>query len=173
MLSISTKGQWDQGHSSMVSTFPGKTGSRSVPLLKLFFFFLMAFIFYIFVVTLQPHLKTVEWLPRSSTSKLFASDHIYDNPAFVSYFIIQFVVMFASFHVISTIYGLWWKCLKTAFSLGLKTMVNTYRGMNEWMNEWMNENVYSLKFTTFINENTVCHSFKCMVKLSIHVKQCK
>ena len=44
---------------------------------------------------------------------------------------------------------------------------------NEWMNEWMNENVYSLKLTTFINENTACHNFKCMVKLSIHVKQCK
>ena len=28
-----------------------------------------------------------------------------------------------------------------------------------WMNEWMNESVYSLKFTTFINENNVCHNY--------------
>ena len=27
----------------------------------------------------------------------------------------------------------------------------------------MNESVYSLKFTTFINENIVCHNYKCMV----------
>ena len=33
------------------------------------------------------------------------------------------------------------------------------------MNEWMNESVYSLKFTTFINENSVCHNFKCMVSI--------
>ena len=40
------------------------------------------------------------------------------------------------------------------------------------MNEWMNESVYSLKLTTFINENNFCHNFKCMGSLSIHVKQC-
>ena len=36
------------------------------------------------VVTPQPHLETVERKPRNLTSELFAPDHIYDNPAYVS-----------------------------------------------------------------------------------------
>ena len=51
--------------------------------------------------------KVTEVFFPSFTSKLFPSDHVYDNPAFVSYFIIQFVVMFASFHVISSYRSLW------------------------------------------------------------------
>ena len=43
----------------------------------------------------------------------------------------------------------------------------------------MNESVYSLKLTTFINENNFCHNFKCTVSFQymlnnvIYNKRCK